>query len=178
MSTALPSPAPVELAAETAAMSYREALRLALAEELERDERVFLMGDGGRALRGLLQGLRRTAGALWRGPRPRHADLRGGIRRRRDRGGDARERPVVEIMTLNFILVAMDQIVNHAAKIGAMFGGQVRCPLVIRTPNGAGNQLTAQHSQLRGLVCRHAGPQGPRARHSSRRQGPAQGSDP
>jgi pyruvate dehydrogenase E1 component beta subunit len=57
------------------------------------------------------------------------------------------ERPVVEIMTINFLLVAIDQLVNHAAKIGAMFGGQVRCPLVIRTPNGAGNQLTAQHSQ-------------------------------
>ncbi|MGK2939179.1 MAG: alpha-ketoacid dehydrogenase subunit beta, partial [Solirubrobacteraceae bacterium] len=57
------------------------------------------------------------------------------------------ERPVVEIMTLNFLLVAMDQVINHAAKIGAMFGGEVRCPMVIRTPNGAGNQLTAQHSQ-------------------------------
>jgi pyruvate dehydrogenase E1 component beta subunit len=57
------------------------------------------------------------------------------------------ERPVVEIMTINFLLVAMDQLVNHAAKIGAMFGGEVRCPLVVRTPNGAGNQLTAQHSQ-------------------------------
>jgi pyruvate dehydrogenase E1 component beta subunit len=57
------------------------------------------------------------------------------------------ERPVIEIMTINFLLVAMDQVVNHAAKIGAMFGGEVRCPLVIRTPNGAGNQLTAQHSQ-------------------------------
>jgi pyruvate dehydrogenase E1 component beta subunit len=57
------------------------------------------------------------------------------------------ERPIVEIMTLNFLLVAMDQVVNHAAKVGAMFGGEVRCPLVIRTPNGAGNQLTAQHSQ-------------------------------
>ena len=57
------------------------------------------------------------------------------------------ERPIVEIMTLNFLLVAMDQVINHAAKIGAMFGGEVRCPLVIRTPNGAGNQLTAQHSQ-------------------------------
>jgi pyruvate dehydrogenase E1 component subunit beta len=57
------------------------------------------------------------------------------------------ERPVVKIMTLNFLLVAMDQVVNHAAKIGAMFGGGVRCPLVIRTPNGAGNHLTAQHSQ-------------------------------
>jgi pyruvate dehydrogenase E1 component beta subunit len=57
------------------------------------------------------------------------------------------ERPIVEIMTINFLLVAMDQVINHAAKIGAMFGGEVRCPLVIRTPNGAGNQLTAQHSQ-------------------------------
>ena len=57
------------------------------------------------------------------------------------------ERPIVEIMTINFLLVAMDQVINHAAKVGAMFGGEVRCPLVIRTPNGAGNQLTAQHSQ-------------------------------
>jgi pyruvate dehydrogenase E1 component beta subunit len=57
------------------------------------------------------------------------------------------ERPVVEVMTLNFLLVAMDQVINHAAKVGAMFGGEVRCPIVIRTPNGAGNQLTAQHSQ-------------------------------
>ena len=59
----------------------------------------------------------------------------------------AGQRPVVEIMTLNFILIAMDQVVNHAAKIRYMFGGEAGCPLVIRTPNGAGNQLTAQHSQ-------------------------------
>ena len=56
-------------------------------------------------------------------------------------------RPVVEIMTINFILVAMDQVVNHAAKIRYMFGGTVGVPLVIRTPGGAGAQLTAQHSQ-------------------------------
>ena len=56
-------------------------------------------------------------------------------------------RPVVEIMTVNFILVAMDMVVNHAAKIHQMFGGKVRVPLVIRTPGGAGAQLTAQHSQ-------------------------------
>jgi pyruvate dehydrogenase E1 component beta subunit len=54
---------------------------------------------------------------------------------------------VVEIMTINFLLVAIDQLVNHAAKVGAMFGGEVRCPLVVRTPGGGGNQLTAQHSQ-------------------------------
>ena len=56
-------------------------------------------------------------------------------------------RPVVEIMTINFILVAMDQVINHAAKIRYMFGGTVGVPMVIRAPGGAGAQLTAQHSQ-------------------------------
>src|SRR3954469_11148392 len=56
-------------------------------------------------------------------------------------------RPVVEIMTVNFSLLAMDQIVNNAAKIRYMFGGEAGCPLVVRTPGGGGSQLTAQHSQ-------------------------------
>ena len=56
-------------------------------------------------------------------------------------------RPIVEIMTINFIVLAMDQIVNHAAKIYAMFGGQCPVPLVIRTPGGGGQQLSATHSQ-------------------------------
>jgi pyruvate dehydrogenase E1 component beta subunit len=56
-------------------------------------------------------------------------------------------RPVVEIMTINFILVAIDQIVNHASKIHYMFGGQARVPLVIRTPSGGVGQLAATHSQ-------------------------------
>src|SRR5690606_27888395 len=56
-------------------------------------------------------------------------------------------RPVVEIMTLNFTLVAIDQIVNHAAKIYGMFGGQAKVPMVIRTPGGGGQQLAATHSQ-------------------------------
>ena len=56
-------------------------------------------------------------------------------------------RPVVEIMTINFILVAVDQIVNHASKIHYMFGGQARVPLVIRTPSGGVGQLAATHSQ-------------------------------
>ena len=73
------------------------------------------------------------------------------------------QRPVVEIMTLNFILIAMDQIVNHAAKIRYMFGGEVGCPLVIRTPNGAGNQLTAQHSQSFEGWFAHARAEGRRA---------------
>jgi pyruvate dehydrogenase E1 component beta subunit len=56
-------------------------------------------------------------------------------------------RPVVEVMTINFSLLAIDQIVNHAAKMHAMFGGQVSVPLVIRTPGGGGQQLAATHSQ-------------------------------
>ena len=59
----------------------------------------------------------------------------------------AGQRPIVEIMTLNFVLVAMDQVINHAAKVRYMFGGEAGCPMVLRAPNGAGNQLTAQHSQ-------------------------------
>ena len=64
-------------------------------------------------------------------------------------------RPVVEIMTINFILVAMDMVVNHAAKIRQMFGGKVGVPLVIRTPAGAGAQLTAQHSQSLEVMFAH-----------------------
>src|SRR5665811_1330762 len=56
-------------------------------------------------------------------------------------------RPVVEIMTINFSLLAIDQIVNHAAKIHSMFGGQASVPMVLRTPGGGGQQLAATHSQ-------------------------------
>jgi pyruvate dehydrogenase E1 component beta subunit len=128
-------------------MTYREALRLAMRQEMERDERVFVMGEEV----GLFDGSYKvTAGLLDEFGADRVRDtpiseegfLGAGV-------GAAMlgERPIVEVMTLNFLLVAMDQVVNHAAKIGAMFGGEVRCPMVIRTPNGAGNQLTAQHSQ-------------------------------
>ena len=133
--------------AEIEWMSYREALRLALRQELERDGRVFLMGEEVGVFDGSYKvsaGLLAEFGAqrVIDTPISEEGFVGAGI-------GAALlgERPVVEIMTLNFLLVAMDQVVNHAAKIGAMFGGEVRCPLVIRTPNGAGNQLTAQHSQ-------------------------------
>ena len=134
-------------AAGAETMTYREALRLAMRQEMERDERVFVMGEEV----GLFDGSYKvTAGLLDEFGPDRVRDtpiseegfLGAGV-------GAAMlgERPIVEVMTLNFLLVAMDQVVNHAAKVGAMFGGEVRCPLVIRTPNGAGNQLTAQHSQ-------------------------------
>ncbi len=131
----------------TTTMSYREAVRLALREELLRDEDVFLMGEE----IGVFEGSYKVTAGLFRefGPvRVRETPISeegfvgAGI-------GAAMLglRPVIEIMTLNFILVAMDQVVNHAAKIRYMFGGEVGCPLVIRTPNGGGSQLTAQHSQ-------------------------------
>lgn len=134
-----------QISSET--MTYREALRLALREEMQRDQRVFLMGEE----MGLFEGAYKVSAGLMAefGPeRVRDTPISeegfvgAGI-------GAAMlgERPVVEIMTLNFLLVAMDQVVNHAAKIRAMFGGEVGCPIVIRSPNGAGNQLTAQHSQ-------------------------------
>jgi len=134
-------------AAGAETVTYREALRLAMRQEMERDERVFVMGEEV----GLFDGSYKvTAGLMDEFGPDRVRDtpiseegfLGAGV-------GAAMlgERPIVEVMTLNFLLVAMDQVVNHAAKIGAMFGGEVRCPMVIRTPNGAGNQLTAQHSQ-------------------------------
>jgi pyruvate dehydrogenase E1 component beta subunit len=139
--------ATIRPAAGTRLMTYREALRLALREELGRDERVFLMGEEVGVFDGAYKvsaGLLEEFGAdrIRDTPISEEGFVGAGV-------GAAMlgERPVVEIMTINFLLVAMDQVVNHAAKVGAMFGGAVRCPLVIRTPNGAGNQLTAQHSQ-------------------------------
>jgi len=128
-------------------MTYREAIRLALREEMNRDSSVFVMGEEV----GLFDGSYKVTSGLMDEfgpdrvrdtPISEEAFVGAGV-------GAAMigERPVVEIMTLNFLLVAMDQVINHAAKVGAMFGGEVRVPMVIRTPNGAGNQLTAQHSQ-------------------------------
>ncbi|HEU4702225.1 MAG TPA: alpha-ketoacid dehydrogenase subunit beta [Conexibacter sp.] len=134
-------------AAETEVMTYREALRLALREEMARDERVFVMGEEVGVFDGAYKV---TAGLMQEFGEERVRDTPIAEEGFVGAGVGAAmlgERPVVEIMTINFLLVAMDQVINHAAKIGAMFGGEVRCPLVIRTPNGAGNQLTAQHSQ-------------------------------
>jgi pyruvate dehydrogenase E1 component beta subunit len=128
-------------------MTYREALRLALAEELRRDERVFLMGEEVGVFEG---SYKVTAGLLDEFGDDRIRDTpisEEGFVGAAVGAAMAGQRPVVEIMTLNFILIAMDQVVNHAAKVRYMFGGEAGCPLVIRTPNGAGNQLTAQHSQ-------------------------------
>jgi pyruvate dehydrogenase E1 component beta subunit len=129
-----------------AQVTYRDALNQALREEMQRDDGVFLMGedigrfDGAfKVTRGLLDefGEQRVvdtpiteAGFTGLGIGAAMAGLR----------------PVIEIMTVNFALVAMDQIVSNASKIHYMFGGQATVPMVIRMPGGAGHQLSAQHS--------------------------------
>ena len=127
-------------------MTYREAMREALRDALRRDERVFLMGeDVGRyggcfaVSKGLLDefGSERVRDT----PLSESAFVGAGI-------GSALGgmRPIVEIMTVNFSLLALDQIVNNAATITHMSGGQFAIPLVIRMTTGAGRQLAAQHS--------------------------------
>lgn len=128
-------------------MTFREALRTALHEELSRDERVFLIGEEIGVFEGsykVTAGLYDTFGPQRIRETPISEEGFVGLAVGAAMTG---QRPVVEIMTINFILVAMDQVINHAAKVQYMFGGTIGCPVVIRTPGGGGNQLTAQHSQ-------------------------------
>jgi len=127
-------------------MTYREAMRQAIREALQRDPRVFLMGeDVGRyggcfaVSKGLLEefGPERIRDT----PLSESAFVGAGIG-----AAMAGMRPIVEIMTVNFSLLALDQIVNNAATILHMSGGQFNVPLVIRMATGAGRQLAAQHS--------------------------------
>ncbi|HSE86387.1 MAG TPA: alpha-ketoacid dehydrogenase subunit beta [Candidatus Binatia bacterium] len=131
---------------KTVKTTYREAIRAAIREALLRDERVFLMGeDVGRyggcfaVSKGLLDefGPERIRDT----PLSESAFVGAGIGAAM--GG---VRPIVEIMTVNFSLLALDQIVNNAATILHMSGGQFNIPLVIRMTTGAGRQLAAQHS--------------------------------
>jgi len=129
-----------------AVMRYREALNAALREEMRRDESVFLMGED----IGVFQGaFKVTAGLLEEFGERRVRDTPISENTIVGMGVGAAMtglRPVVELMTINFSLLAMDQIVNHAAHIRYMFGGQVKVPLVIRMPQGAGHQLGPTHS--------------------------------
>ena len=130
-----------------AEMTYRQALHETLREELRRDENVLLMGEE----IGVFEGSYKiTAGLLQEfGPkRVRDTPIaEEGFVGMAIGAAMLGLRPVVEIMTINFSILAMDQIVNHAAKIHGMFGGQSSVPLVIRTPGGGGQQLSATHSQ-------------------------------
>lgn len=128
-------------------ISYREALHQALHEEMLRDDSVFLMGEDIAQFGGAYKV---TAGLFEEfGPkRVRDAPIaEEGIIGTGIGAAMLGLRPVVEIMTINFILTAIDQVINNAAKINYMFGDQQCVPLVIRTPQGAGHQLGAQHSQ-------------------------------
>jgi len=128
-------------------MTYAEAIRSALVEEMQRDERVILLGEdiafyGGafRVTRGLAHefGTRRVINT----PISENSFVGVAV-------GAALTglRPVVEIMFMDFITLAMDQIVNHAAKLHYIYGGQARVPMVVRAPAGAGRGYGASHSQ-------------------------------
>jgi len=129
-----------------AVLRYRDALNQALREELTRDERVFLMGEDIGVFNGAYKV---TAGLLEEFGEARVRDTPISENTIVGMGvGSAMTgtRPVVELMTINFSLLALDQIVNHAAHIHYMFGGQVKVPLVVRMPQGAGHQLGPTHS--------------------------------
>jgi pyruvate dehydrogenase E1 component beta subunit len=130
-----------------ARLSYREALNQAMVEEMERDDSIFLMGEevghyqgAYKVSQGMLQkfGERRVIDT----PIAETGFVGVGI-------GAAMTglRPIIELMTWNFSLVAIDQIINNAAKIRYMSGGQFKMPVVFRGPGGAAHQLGAQHSQ-------------------------------
>jgi pyruvate dehydrogenase E1 component beta subunit len=130
-----------------AVMTYRQALHDTLREELQRDEDVYLIGEE----IGVFEGSYKiTAGLLSEfGPkRVRDTPIaEEGFVGAAIGSAMLGLRPVVEIMTINFSILALDQIVNHGAKIFGMFGGQTAVPMVLRTPGGGGNQLAATHSQ-------------------------------
>jgi pyruvate dehydrogenase E1 component beta subunit len=129
-----------------ATMRMREALRDAMAEEMRRDEDVFVMGEDVAVFQGsfkVTEGLLDEFGEKRVRDTPISENSIVGMGVGSAMGG---LRPIVEIMTVNFALLAMDQIVNHAAAIPYMFGGQVRVPLVIRMPGGGGHQLGPTHS--------------------------------
>jgi len=130
----------------TRRMTYREAVREALRESLTRDKRVFLMGEDVNRYGGAYAcslGLPAEFGdeRIRDAPLSESAFVGAGIGAAL--GG---MRPIVEIMTINFSLLALDQIVNSAATLRHMSGGQFSVPIVIRMATGAGRQLAAQHS--------------------------------
>ena len=129
-----------------AELRMREALRDAMAEEMRRDESVFVMGEDVGVFRGAFKvtdglldefGERRVRDT----PISENTIVGAGV-------GAAMNglRPIVELMTVNFSLLALDQIVNHAAAIPYMFNGQAKVPMVIRMPGGGGHQLGPTHS--------------------------------
>jgi len=131
----------------TSEMTYRDALNLALKEELRRDPSVVVWGEDVALYEGsfkVTRGLLAEFGEERVKDTPISENTIVGVAVGAAMGG---LRPVVELMTVNFALLAMDQIVNHMAKVRSMFAGQTHAPMTIRMPGGGGSQLAAQHSQ-------------------------------
>jgi len=129
-----------------AVITIREALKQAMREEMLRDERVFLMGEDIAAYGGsfaVTKGLVEEFGEERVRDTPISEGIIAGAAMGAAMGG---QRPIAEIMTINFAILAMDQLINHAAKMHHMFGGQWSVPLVVRMAAGWG-QLSATHSQ-------------------------------
>jgi len=147
----VPAPAPAAPApstdGSTVKMTVREALRDAMAEEMRADDRVFVMGEEVAEYQGaykVTQGLLEEFGPRRVIDTPITEYGFAGIGTGAAMGG---LRPIVEFMTFNFAMQAIDHIINSAAKTNYMSGGQMRCPIVFRGPNGAASRVAAQHSQ-------------------------------
>jgi len=136
-----------EWTGQTVNLTVREALRDAMAEEMRRDDSVFLMGEEVAEYQGaykVSQGLLEEFGArrVIDTPISEHGFAGLGVG-----AAFAGLRPIVEFMTWNFAMQAIDQIINSASKTRYMSGGQMGCPIVFRGPNGAASRVAAQHSQ-------------------------------
>ncbi|MEZ0496709.1 pyruvate dehydrogenase complex E1 component subunit beta [Sphingomonas sp. IW22] len=132
---------------EMVKQTVREALRDAMAEEMRADDRVFVMGEEVAEYQGaykVTQGLLDEFGAKRVIDTPITEYGFAGVGTGAAMGG---LRPIVEFMTFNFAMQAIDHIINSAAKTNYMSGGQMRCPIVFRGPNGAASRVGAQHSQ-------------------------------
>ncbi|HEX8644562.1 MAG TPA: pyruvate dehydrogenase complex E1 component subunit beta [Allosphingosinicella sp.] len=142
-----PEPAEVPEGTETIRQTVREALRDAMAEEMRADERVFVMGEEVAEYQGaykVTQGLLEEFGPRRVIDTPITEYGFAGVGTGAAMGG---LRPIIEFMTFNFAMQAIDHIINSAAKTNYMSGGQMRCPIVFRGPNGAASRVGAQHSQ-------------------------------
>ena len=143
---AAPPPAPPRAPSRVAVTSYRQAMREAIREAILSDDRVFLMGEDVGAYGGcyaVTKGLMDELGE----DRIRDTPLsESGFCGAGVGAAMAGQRPIVEIMTVNFSLLALDQLLNNAATLRHMSGGQLGVPLVVRMATGAGRQLAAQHS--------------------------------
>jgi pyruvate dehydrogenase E1 component beta subunit len=130
-----------------AVLTMREALNQAMREEMSRDPDVFLLGEEVGHYQGpykVTQGLLQQFGEWRVRDTPIAEEAIAGVAVGAAFVG---LRPIAEMMTFNFSLLALDMIVNHAAKYRYMSGGQIRCPMVMRGPSGAAAQVAAQHSQ-------------------------------